>query len=205
MTEKIVDLYLMGLRLLQNSQFLGVTEDTARLSEFAARMAPNAEMVCELGSGSGGLLLTLWARLPHARLVGVEVMAANVELARRSLALNAEVTNVAEHCRFVQADWRDWAAQEQFDLVVSNPPFWPQNAGRMSPVPEKRAATHEIYGGLADMLAAANRLLAARGTLCLLLPNERGQEACELLRKLGMEPAVQEKFARRVMIAAKKP
>lgn len=205
MGEKIIDLRQKNLRLLQNPRFLGFTDDTARLAEFAAGQKTTAQRVCELGSGSGGLTLLLWARL-GADCVGVDVMPANVDLAQRSLQLNAGVPGLAGHCRFVCADWRSLAplGLGQFDLVVSNPPFWPQTAGRLSPVLEKRAATHEIFGGLGDMLAAARDLLTLGGVLCLLLPDERGQEAISLLQKMKMAPLAQENFARRVMISAKK-
>lgn len=205
MSEKIIDLRQKGLRLLQNPRFLGFTDDTARLAEFAVGCAPTARRVCELGSGSGGLAMLLWAQL-GADCVGVEIMPANVALARRSLQLNAAVPGLGGHCRFICADWRNLAplGLGQFDLVVSNPPFWPQTAGRLSPTLERRAATHEIFGGLGDMLAAARDLLLPGGTLCLLLPDERGQEACGLLQKMKLELLVQQNFARRVMISAKK-
>lgn len=205
MSEKIIDLRQKGLKLLQNPRFLGFTDDTARLAEFAAGQVPTARRVCELGSGSGGLTLLLWAQL-GADCVGVEIMPGNVDLAQRSLQLNADVPGLAGHCRFVCADWRNLSglALGQFDLVVSNPPFWPQTAGRLSPVLERRAATHELNGGLGDMLAAARGLLTPGGVLCLLLPDERGQEAISLLQKMEMAPLAQENFARRVMISAKK-
>lgn len=69
---------------------------------------------------------------------------------------------------------------------------------------ERRAATHELNGGLWDMLLAAEGLLAKGGNLCVLLPSERTAELQDLLHKLAFESVKQENFADRVMIWAKK-
>lgn len=202
--EEIIDLGVGGLKLLQNRRYLCLSEDTVRLAEFAVARATAPRRVCELGSGNGGLAFALWARL-QVPIVGVEVMPNNVDLARRSLAMNAE--QVGEQVRFVCADWRDWAeylTAGEFDLLVSNPPFWAQNKGRLSPVRERRAATHELHGGLLDMLCAAHGLLAVGGDLCLLLPSERDAEVARLLADTGFKECEREYFARRVLFWAEK-
>lgn len=204
MTEELTDLRLRGLKLLQDRRLFCFSEDTARLAEFAAKKVSQAKRVCELGSGNGGLTLALWARL-QASIVGVEVMPSNVVLAQRSLAINDEI--IGGQVRFICADWRDWAqyfSAGEFDLVVSNPPFWPQNVGRLSPVPERRAATHELNGGLKDMLWAAHGLLSEGGAICLLLPSERDGETADLLSERGFRERGREYFARRVMFWAEK-
>lgn len=202
--ERVID--LNGIKLWQNSQFFGVNDDTARLAEFAAKTGSNAHRVCELGSGNGGLLLMLWARMNAKECVGVEIMPKNVELARRSVWLNSDLPEMSRECRFVQGDWRNWRKMGlgKFDLVVSNPPFWAKNAGRMSPVPEKCAATHEIYGELRDMLSAARGLLAENGRLCLILPEEREMEAQKLLAELEFGPILREKAPGRVLMMSQK-
>ncbi len=207
MSEEIVDLHLKGLKLLQNTQYLCFSGDSVRLAEFAAANAPGARCICELGSGNGGLLLALWARLPAACCTGVEIMPANVALAQRSLQLNADVPGFAGKCRFVCSDWRNWAdvlPAAAYDLVVSNPPFWPQTTGRLSPVPERRAATHELFGGLGDLLAAAYGLLAVGGVFCLLLPQSRTAEAEELLQSRGFLLIKKQFFEQRVLLLAQK-
>lgn len=205
-SSEVVDLGLCGLKLLQDRRFFGFSEDAVRLAEFAADRVPNAERVCELGSGSGGLSLLMWARL-QTEVVGVEVMPANVELARRTLALNGEVGGLREQVSFVCADWRDWAdyfSPNDFDLLVSNPPFWKQNEGRHSPVAERCAATHEMFGSLSDMLAAARGLLSVGGALCFVLPSSRDKEAAALLQECGFLEREREYFAQRVMFWAEK-
>lgn len=205
--EELVDLKLRGLRLLQNPRFFCFSGDAARLAEFAAAACPKAQNICELGSGNGGLLLALWARLPAAACTGLEVLPSNAELAERTLALNRGVPGLAEHCRFVCGDWRQYGryfAEGEFDLIVSNPPFWPCGDGRLSPVLERRAATHEVFGGLADMLRAAAALLCPGGQICLLLAAERADTAQSLLQQLGISLQERQYFARRVIIRAQK-
>lgn len=178
------------------------------MSAFAAEFCPAAGRVCELGSGNGGLLLTLAVRLPDTRAVGVELLAANVELARASLDLNGDLHNLAARLRFIQADWRDLGQmpefRQSFDLVVSNPPFWRAHEGRLSPVAERRAATHELNGGLQEMLQAARELLVSGGGLCVVLPIERAAELLGLLGELDFELLRREDFLGRIMIGARR-
>lgn len=205
--EEIIDLHLMGLRLLQNRRFLGFSEDAAHLAEFAAGCVPEAKRVCELGSGNGGLLLALWARLKQADCTGLEIMPTNVSLSERSLVQNADVVGLTDSCRFVCGDWRrveEYLPLSAFDLVVSNPPFWPSNRGRLSPIEEKRAATHELNGGLFEVVAAAHQLLFERGSFCLLLPNKRAIEAQTLLQEVGFVLRRSEEFAARILFWAQK-
>lgn len=203
--EELVDLRLRGLRLLQDPRFFCFSEDAARLAEFAAAEYPAARQVCELGSGNGGLLLALWARLPQAFCRGLEVLPANVELAERSLALNAAVDGLTEHLQFICGDWRQYAryfAADSFDLIVSNPPFWPLRQGRLSHILERRAATHEVFGGLAELVRAAAALLRPGGGFCLLLPAERADEADKLLAEYGFWLRERQFFGRRVIFSA---
>lgn len=205
--EQVADLRLRGLRLLQDPRFFCFSEDAARLAEFAAAQSPKARTVCELGSGNGGLLLALWARLPQAQCVGLEILPANVDLARRSLQLNAGAPGLAEHCRFVLGDWRQagrYFEPASFDLIVSNPPFWPRSQGRLSPVLERRAATHELFGGLAELIAPAAVLLNAGGKLGMLLAIERDEEAAALLAQAGLRLTKRREWGRRVLLLAEK-
>ncbi len=180
----IIDLRRRGLRLWQG-RGLGFTADACALADFVGAR-PDCRKIGDLGSGNGGLTLLLWANMPAAEVIGLEIVPELVELARRSLVLNEDVAGLAQHCRFVQGDWRalnnndrDWAP-ESFDLLVSNPPYLPLGAGRVSPDPLRAAACCELNGTLRELLAAAWRLLKKGGSLALILPESREAEVQNL-------------------------
>ena len=80
-----------------------------------------APSICDVGTGSGCIAITLLCEIGDARAVGLDKSAAALEIAR----LNAENLAVSNRIRFAVSDCFASLdpATEQFDLVVSNPPY----------------------------------------------------------------------------------
>jgi release factor glutamine methyltransferase len=79
-----------------------------------------APAALDFGTGTGCLAIALAVKVPAAQLVGVDVSAEALILARR----NAEAHQVSERIQWAQGDgFAALAAGRQFDLVVSNPPY----------------------------------------------------------------------------------
>lgn len=201
-----------NLRLWQDRRLFGFVEDTAMLTDFVnAALANNpvksAAKICELGSGSGGALLILAATTPHADCTGIEIMPANVELARRSLLLNAHVPGLLHRCRFIRGDLRQishYLPPASFDIILSNPPWQPITSGRISPNPERAAARSEIFCTLADVISTAAFLLHPGGDFFLILPESRAAEADTLLYDAGFTITKRIKNTGRILWQARK-
>ena len=74
--------------------------------------------VLDLGTGSGAILLTLLVERPDASGLGTD-------LSPKALAValgNAQALGLTARASFARADWLD-GVQEQFDLIVANPPY----------------------------------------------------------------------------------
>lgn len=92
--------------------------ETELLVELAlARMMPRSRVV-DLGTGSGAIALALGREGPAASIVATDASAGALAVARR----NAESHGIG-NVRFVQGSWLEPLAGEQFDIVVSNPPY----------------------------------------------------------------------------------
>ncbi|WP_411889762.1 peptide chain release factor N(5)-glutamine methyltransferase [Yoonia sp. SDW83-1] len=83
-----------------------------------AALRNNFARVLDLGTGSGCILVTLLAEMPHAIGVGGDVSAAALAVAER----NARRHGVDDRATFVQSDWMA-SIPQPFDLIVSNPPY----------------------------------------------------------------------------------
>ena len=163
-------------RYVQGAFPLG--RDTLLLGAFPALR--RGMRVCDLGCGAGALPLLLLGREPSLRVTGIELEAADAELARRNLADNGLAGEI------VTGDLR--AATKAlpaggFDLVVSNPPWFPEGTGRSG-----GRARMEHACTLDELCAAAGRLLKSGGRFALVHRPERLADLLEGLRRHGMEP-----------------
>ncbi|HBO42495.1 MAG TPA: peptide chain release factor N(5)-glutamine methyltransferase [Planctomycetaceae bacterium] len=76
--------------------------------------------VCDVGTGSGAIAVTLAKHLPSARLTAVDLSAAALAVARE----NARSHGVADRIEFVESDlFAALPPEARFDLIVSNPPY----------------------------------------------------------------------------------
>jgi len=81
----------------------------------------SAERFCkvlDLGTGSGAVAIAIGRHRPLASITAVDSSAAAMVIAR----MNAEHL-VATNVRMLASDWFNGVAGEEFDLIVSNPPY----------------------------------------------------------------------------------
>lgn len=151
--------------------------DSLALGEFAS-LRPGWR-VCDLGCGGGTLLLLLARREGTLSLTGVEQNEAAARCARGNLSRNG-LTG-----RILTADLREKGLlpNEGFDLVISNPPWFPVGAGRSG-----GEARSEQLCSPDELCAAANRLLKTGGRFALVHRPERLTDLLCALRLHRLEP-----------------
>lgn len=100
------------------------------ISAYSRRNGKRALRICDLGSGSGCILLAALLENKEACGIGIDINGQAVALAQK----NAEHLGCAGRSRFMRADFAApqflqeltaYAGQEAFDCVVSNPPYIP--------------------------------------------------------------------------------
>ena len=94
------------------------------LKELSSRSGDHLR-IADFGTGTGCLLLALLNEMPQATGLGIDNSAAAVEVAEG----NARVLGLASRASFAVQDWRTMAAQN-FDWIVSNPPYIPETEER---------------------------------------------------------------------------
>ncbi len=91
-----------------------------RSSPAATAFRSAAPAALDFGTGTGCLAIALAVKVPAARVVGLDISAEALDLARR----NAEAHQVAGRIQWALGDgFAALTAGQQFDLVVSNPPY----------------------------------------------------------------------------------
>jgi release factor glutamine methyltransferase len=85
------------------------------LSQGAAR-----PLICDVGTGSGCIVVSLLHTLKDARAVAIDISQAAVKVALSNAAAN----NVGERIDFVVSNlFSSLSSERRFDLIVSNPPY----------------------------------------------------------------------------------
>lgn len=158
--------------------------DTFLLGYFARTR--RGERVCDLCAGTGLLGLLLLGRQPELTVTGIELQEAACRLARRTAAMNG----LSDRLIPLLGDLRqaDTLPRAAFDLVVCNPPYFSPVSGAVSPDPVRSAARSEVSCTIADVCAAADRLLRYGGRFALVYRPDRMAELFALLQTHHLEP-----------------
>jgi tRNA1Val (adenine37-N6)-methyltransferase len=132
-----------------------------------------ANSILDIGTGTGVLaLMAAQQASPLASIVAIDVDAAAVQTARENVAQSPWPS-----VEVLQSSLQDFSAlsNTQFDLIICNPPFF---AASSKPVGSARAvARHaDVSLPLSDLATCCARLLAPRGSFCVVLPPSQAEE-----------------------------
>jgi release factor glutamine methyltransferase len=77
--------------------------------------------ILDIGTGSGCLALALGKELPNANITGIDNSAKAIEIAK----INAETLKI-KNVKFLLMDIFEERIDEKYDILISNPPYIPQ-------------------------------------------------------------------------------
>lgn len=174
--------YILGrkefrrITLSVDSRVLIPRPETELLVEVALSL-PRGARVVDVGTGSGAVALALKDERPDLSVVGTDVSADALEVARaNALRLGLEV-------ELVQADLLE-GLEGPFDGVLANPPYVPEASG-LAPEIERYEPAVALYSG-GDGLDATRRLVEmVRGVPLVALEVTLAQAVEGLLRAAG--------------------
>lgn len=112
----------MGLPFYVDENVLIPRQDTETLVETLIGKAAENPMnrIVEVGVGSGCISISLAKFLPQAKIVGIDISAKALEIAKK----NAQKNQVGNQINWLQADLlKGYKPDELVDLIVSNPPY----------------------------------------------------------------------------------
>ena len=108
-----------SLRLNVSPATLIPRPETELLVEIALNLQLNKQAkVLDLGTGTGAIALALASEHPNWQITGVDKSDEAISLAQENAALNG-----FEQVTFKQSDWFSALENQQFELIVSNPPY----------------------------------------------------------------------------------
>ena len=125
-SEGIPMAYLIGKKEFWSMDFI-INEDvlvprpeTELLIENAIKIFKNFESpnILELGTGSGIISIVLKKELNNPRIKAVDISKEALRIAK----MNAQKHKISD-IQFISSDWFSEIMNEEFDLIISNPPY----------------------------------------------------------------------------------
>lgn len=182
--ERLDDLEIGNLFLIQNPQKFSFGIDAVLLSAFAARKIKEREHILDIGTGTGILPLLLHAKTKAGHICGLEIQEDMARMARRSVAYNG-----IDNIEIVHGDIKEYEKlfpKGSFDSIVSNPPY--MNEGKPSPNENMAISRHELACTLEDIIQSATYLLKPGGKFFMVHRPNRLVDILSLMRQKKLEP-----------------
>ena len=128
-----------GLRIGLNPSTLIPRPETEELVYWIKETAPSSARILDIGTGSGCIALALAHSLPGTSVCGLDISPEAVKQARQNAQLNHLQAD------FMQADIFRFNTPEQYDIIVSNPPYVREQE---KPLMQKRVLDYEPHRAL---------------------------------------------------------
>ncbi len=192
--ERTENIGFGGLKLIQDSRQFRYGVDAVILSDFASKLYPGFKNVVDLGTGNGIIPMILSHKNSSAVICGIDVQEDAISLAERSSLMNG----LEDRVSFIHGDITDMASEDfrkkhglcegAYDMVTSNPPYFPKGGAIPSGSTAKFVARHETTASLEDFIKAASFLLKTGGHYFMVHRPSRLVDIFYHCRKYDMEP-----------------
>lgn len=178
------ELWPGGPRFRQVEGSFRLSTDSVLLADFAREV--RGKKILDLGCGAGVLTVLLQTQRPEATVHGIDIQESSARLCRENMRENG-FDNSGICCADLR-EHRSLFAAGAYDLVVSNPPYFPERSGFCAPDEARATARDERCCSLEDLSRAARYLCRWGGSFVLVHRPERLSEICCCLSGQGLEP-----------------
>ena len=184
--ERIDDLEYKGLKIIQNRNGFCFGIDSVLLSDFAKNIKKGSKVV-DIGTGTGIISILLCAKTNLEKIYGVEIQPEVAEMASRSSKLN----NLENKFEVINENIKNIFKvlnKNEFDAIVTNPPYKKLDTGLKSIEEKQLISRHEVECNLEDVIKNASLLLKNLGEFYMVHRAERLIDIACILRKYKLEP-----------------
>ncbi|SFB48256.1 tRNA1(Val) (adenine(37)-N6)-methyltransferase [Algoriphagus aquimarinus] len=155
-------------RINQDRCAMKISTDAVMLGALAH--AISTREILDIGTGTGVIALMLAQRFPEAKVQAVEI---DSEAASQALE-NFRANTFSDRMQLWEGRFQDFEAQLNYDLIVSNPPYFPDHL-KSSDV-QRNMALHTDELSFDDLLGKVIQLLKEDGQFWVILPPRQMQD-----------------------------
>ncbi len=167
-------------RIHQDRCAMKISTDAVLLGALAEANSP--QHILDIGTGTGVVSLMLAQRFPEALITAVEIDSDASEQA----AENFKESPFSNRLQVKNVRFQDFAEDQPFDLIVSNPPYFPDHL--KSQDYKRNQALHTDALSFEELLQKAAKLLKEDGQLWVILPPRQMSDFSDLGRGFSLRP-----------------
>ena len=183
--ERIDDLQINDLKIIQNKNGFCFGMDSVLLSDFAKEIKNNSKVI-DLGTGTGIIAILLTAKINAKNILGVEIQTDVAEMANRSVIINGLENKV----NILNEDIKKLDKILQlgsYDAIVTNPPYIKLNTGAKNINNTRYVSRHEYKCTLEDIAKISSKLLNNYGEIYMVHRPDRLVDIVETFKKYKLE------------------
>lgn len=184
--ERLDDLNLKGLKIIQNPKWFCFGIDSVLLSDFANKIKKDS-FVLDLGTGTGIIPILLCGKTNIKKVIGIEIQEDVFEIAKRNIQIN----NLENRFEVINDNINNidkYFSKNEFDVIITNPPYKKNNDGVKNEIKQKLISRHEILATLEDFINVASNNLKDKGEFYMVHKVERLVDIIYYMRKYKIEP-----------------
>lgn len=141
------------------------------------------KQILDVGTGTGLISLQLAQRKPDACITAIEIDEAAAQQADENVARSAWNNRIKVVC----CDFANFQAENKFELIVSNPPYFVD--ALKCPDDQRRLARHTETLNYELLFRKSANLLSEQGILGIIIPSEAEKNVIDTAWKYHLFPA----------------
>ena len=182
--EKIYDILLDGLKIIQNKNGFKYGTDAVLLAEFVK--LKKGDSVLDFCSGSGIIPLILHSKHKAEEIIGIEIDKNVSDTALKTVELNGLQGKVDFICGDIKNASK--ILKRSFDVITCNPPYSKSGSGKVSESKSIATARYELECTLDDVCKNAAKVLKFGGRFYMVHKAERVADVIFNMKKYNLEP-----------------
>lgn len=144
----------------QNKDVFRVGTDAMLLG--ALSFVDAAHSIVEIGTGTGVISLMLAQRNTNAEIIGLDIDENAFQLTQE----NFNNSPFHERLTAFHQDYKEWSANQKFDLIVSNPPYFEVHTHSE----KDRIARQQIELNFQELIEKSAELVSENGVFSVIIP-----------------------------------
>lgn len=147
----------------------------------------NPKNLLDIGTGTGVLALMCAQRYPFEQIIGIELS----EKACKDAIKNVKSSAFSSRIEIIQQDLGAYQTTQQFDAIISNPPFFENSLENESL--ESTQARHTSSLSFELLIESIQQLLSNQGKAWIIVPSDAEKRIHDLVQKnaLGIENQIE--------------